>query len=125
LLQLGLKRPRPEIYARVDTRIDAMLRAGFVAEVQALLDMGYSPELPSLSAIGYQQMIQYLQGEIDLEEATRLMKKITRNFVRRQANWFKLDDPRIQWFDAGALVVDQMETAVRVFLSGENPKNVN
>ena len=116
LLQLGLNRPRPELYARIDARIQGMLDAGFVAEVQALLAAGYGPELPSLSAIGYHQMIQYLQGEIDLAEAVMLMKRITRQFVRRQANWFKPDDPQINWFSAGSEAVDQMESVIRKFL---------
>jgi tRNA dimethylallyltransferase len=116
LLQLGLTRPRPELYQRIDARIDAMLQAGFVAEVQSLLDAGFPPDLPSLSAIGYRQVIQYLQGEIDLDEAVLLMKRITRQFVRRQANWFKLDDPEIQWFQARDETVDEMEAAIRAFL---------
>ena len=118
LLQLGLTRPRPELYVRVDARIEAMLAAGFVAEVRDLLAAGYDPDLPSLSAIGYRQMIEHLQGEIDLEEAIMLMKRITRQFVRRQANWFKLNDPDIQWFQAGPNASNEMEAAIRVFLSG-------
>ena len=117
LLQLGLSRPRHELYARVDARIQAMLDAGFVDEVSNLLDADYSPELSSLSAIGYRQMIDYLQGEIDLDEAVMLMKRSTRQFVRRQANWFKLDDPDIQWFQAGSDAADEMEIAIRAFLS--------
>jgi len=116
LLQLGLTRPRPELYQRIDARIDAMLQAGFVAEVQSILDAGFPPDLPSLSAIGYRQVIQYLQGEIDLEEAILLMKRVTRQFVRRQANWFKLDDPEIQWFQARDKTVDEMEAVIRAFL---------
>jgi tRNA dimethylallyltransferase len=116
LLQLGLTCPRPELYARIDARIDAMLAAGFVAEVQSLLEAGYSPELPALSAIGYRQMIEYLQSKVDLDEAIRQMKRITRQFVRRQANWFKLDDPNIQWFEVEPQTVDRMESAVRAFL---------
>ncbi len=116
LLQLGLTCPRPELYARIDARIDAMLATGFEAEVKTLLVAGYSPELPSLSAIGYRQMIQYLQGEIDLAEAIRLMKRATRQFVRRQANWFKLDALDIQWFEANAQAADLMEAVIRAFL---------
>jgi tRNA dimethylallyltransferase len=125
LLQLGLSRPRSELYARVDARIEAMMQAGFVAEVQDLLAAGYSPELPSLSAIGYRQVIQYLQGEMEFDEAIRLMKRITRNFVRRQANWFKINDPHIQWFEAGSQVVDQMEAAVWAFLQETTSEGVN
>ncbi len=116
LLQLGLTRPRTELYSRIDSRIESMLDAGFVDEVRRLLDAGYSPELPSLSAIGYRQMVKYLQGEIELDEAVRLMKRITRKFVRRQANWFKLTDSNIQWFQAGPEAVNEMEIAIRIFL---------
>jgi tRNA dimethylallyltransferase len=114
-LLLGLTRPRPELYARIDARIDAMLAAGFVAEVQALLDRGYSCELPTLSAIGYREIIACLQGEISQEEAVARMKRSTRRFVRRQANWFKESDPDIHWFEVGPGTVDAMEAAIRDF----------
>ena len=64
-----------------------------------MLAAGYSPELPSLSAIGYRQLIRHLQDEISLEEALTLIRRASRAFVRRQANWFKPDDPAIHWFD--------------------------
>jgi tRNA dimethylallyltransferase len=99
-LLIGLQRPRAELYARIDQRIEAMLAAGLVAEVQALLARGYSPNLPTLSAIGYREIAAYLQGDLTLEEAVAQMKRMTRQFVRRQANWFKPDDPTIHWFDA-------------------------
>ena len=89
LLLLGLTRPRPELYQRIDARIQMMIDAGLVEEVRALLKRGYSPDLPSLSAIGYREMIAYLQGKISLEEAVRQIQRATRIFVRRQANWFK------------------------------------
>lgn len=117
-LVLGLSRPRPELYARIDARIDKMLAAGFEDEVRALLQKGFNPDLPNLSAIGYRQMIGYLKGEISLEEAVRLMKRSTRQFVRRQANWFKKDDPRIHWFRAGANTVDEMEDLIHSWLAG-------
>jgi len=115
LLQIGLTRPRPELYARLDARIQDMLAAGFVEEVRGLLAAGYSPELPSLSAIGYRQITSYLQGEIDLAEAVMLMKRLTRQFVRRQANWFRLDDPDIRWFRVGAETAEEIEQVVRSF----------
>ena len=102
VLQVGLNRPRPELYARIDARVDAMLAAGLVDEVRGLLAQGYSPDLPGLSAIGYREVIAFLQGKISLEEAVLQIKRDTRTFVRRQANWFKPDDPDIHWFLAGA-----------------------
>lgn len=117
LLQLGLTRPRSELYERLDTRIETMVATGFADEVQDLLDSGYSSDLPSLSAIGYRQIAEYLRGEINLEEAVILMKRMTRKFVRRQANWFKLDDPNIQWFQAGSDEVTAMENTIWQFLN--------
>jgi tRNA dimethylallyltransferase len=98
-LSIGLSRPRPELYKRIDTRIETMLNSGWLQEVKDLLDKGYSPDLPSLSAIGYRQLVQHLQGEISLEEAIVLIKRDSRAFVRRQTNWFKPSDPQIHWFD--------------------------
>jgi tRNA dimethylallyltransferase len=100
-LQLGFNRPRAELYERIDARIDGMLRAGLVKEVEELLKQGYSPDLPTLSAIGYKEIIAYLQGRVTLEESVAQIKRATRIFVRRQANWFKPDDPEIHWFYPG------------------------
>ncbi len=119
LLTLGLTRPRPELYARIDARIEAMFASGWVDEVRGLLAKGYSPYLPSLSAIGYQQVIDYLQGRCTLDEAVMLIKRLTRQFVRRQANWFKESDPNIHWFTAGEGTVEKMEELIRGFLNGD------
>ncbi len=117
LLQIGLTRPRQELYARVDARIEAMFAAGFVDEVRALLDKGYSPSLPTLSAIGYREVITYLQGKITLDEAVQEIRRATRVLVRRQANWFKTNDPEIHWFQAGEDPVDEIEDLVVAFLA--------
>lgn len=96
---IGLIRKRSELYARIDRRIDAMIENGFIDEVKALLDKGYEPSLPSMSAIGYREIAAVLRGEMTLEEARALIRKGTRAYVRRQANWFKPDDPAIRWID--------------------------
>ena len=75
LLQIGLMRPRQELYARIDDRIQRMLDEGLVDEVRALLEQGYSPDLPSLSAIGYREIVAYLQAKISLEDAITQMKR--------------------------------------------------
>ena len=116
LFLLGLQRPRPETYQRIDARIQAMLRDGLSEEVESLLGQGYSPDLPTMSAIGYREMVAYLQGEITIDEAVARMKRATRTFVRRQANWFKADDPEIRWFDAGETSPEVIERAIRDWL---------
>jgi len=115
-LQLGLIRPRSELYKRIDSRIEIMLENGFENEVRGLLDRGYSPDLPTMSAIGYREMTEYIQGKVSLDEALTLMKRSSRIFVRRQANWFKENDPDIRWFRVTANIVDEMEQTIRKFL---------
>jgi tRNA dimethylallyltransferase len=116
ILQIGLIRPRPELYARIDFRVLDMIEAGLVGEVRALLAMGYDPELPTLSAIGYREIIAYLQGHLSLDEAVTQIQRATRIFVRRQANWFKLDDPSIFWFQFGSGTLGEVEKVVRDWL---------
>jgi tRNA dimethylallyltransferase len=117
LLQIGLTRPRQNLYARIDQRVDAMLAAGLVDEVRGLLAKGYPPDLPTLSAIGYREAVAYLQGRISIEECAVEIKRATRVLVRRQANWFKPDDPEIHWFQADPYPLGQIEKLVKAFLS--------
>ncbi|MCQ3937401.1 MAG: tRNA (adenosine(37)-N6)-dimethylallyltransferase MiaA [Chloroflexi bacterium] len=98
LITIGLTRPREELYRRVDERIEKMFADGLLEEVKTLLDMGYSPSLPSMSAIGYRECVRVVKGEWTAEQAKAEMKRVTRIFVRRQANWFKESDPGICWF---------------------------
>src|SRR4029077_20918979 len=109
ITMIGLMLPRPELYARIDARVDEMLRASLVDEVETLAKQGYSwPKVPAMSALGYKQIGQYLRGECDLPEAVRRIKSETRKFVRRQANWFKPSDPKIRWFDVGRVALDEI-----------------
>jgi len=116
VLMVGLRRLRPELYARIDDRIEAMLAQGFVDEVKGLLAKGFSPHLSTLSAIGYGEMIAFLEGRMSLEEAIARMKRLTRQFVRRQANWFKESDPNIHWFWMNPDPLEQVDQLVRTFL---------
>ena len=113
LITIGLTRRRPELYARVDARIESMFANGFLDEVKSLLEQGYSPTLPTLSAIGYRECVAVLEGRIKAEEAKQLIGRATRVFVRRQANWFKESDPNIHWFQVKDGVVDEIEKNIR------------
>jgi tRNA dimethylallyltransferase len=112
---IGLKRPRPELFERVDARIEQMIAHGLLDEVENLLKMGYSPHSPALSAIGYREMVAVIQGGMTIEAAVVQMKRRTRQFIRRQSNWFKESDPRIHWFDAAEpLVLDEIINCIEV-----------
>lgn len=116
-LKIGLTRDRSHLYRRIDQRIQQMLEQGFVEEVESLLAEGYSPDLPPLSAIGYRQIIHYLEGTITKEEAVRQMESRSRKYVRKQANWFQVDDPDIHWFDLGEQSVSEIEQEIQHFLA--------
>jgi tRNA dimethylallyltransferase len=118
LLQVGLTRPREELYRRVDERIEAMFAAGLLEEVRRLLEQGYSPSLPSMSALGYRECAAVLRGKMSLEEAKTQMRRATRIFVRRQANWFKEDDPQIHWFRMDEHTPSEVEAHLRKCLAG-------
>jgi len=119
LLTIGLTRPRPELYARLDARIEAMFAAGLLEEVKTLLAAGWSPNLPSLSSIGYRECAAVLEGRMSEEQAKAEMRRRTRLFVRRQANWFKWNDPNIHWIEAGRLDLEAVVGLVEAFLKGE------
>lgn len=105
ILRVGLSRPRDELYRRIDERLQAMLAADWLEEVRALLAAGVPPEAPAMSAIGYRQLVAHLQGDLSLEEAKEEIRSLSRQFVRRQANWFKPEDPEIRWFSVDETVV--------------------
>ena len=99
-LIIGLKWERAELYQRIDARIEQMLDEGFIDEVRELVESGYKDALLKMGVIGYSELIAFLDGEISLEEAKTLIKRNTRKYVRRQANWFKPTDPEIHWLNA-------------------------
>jgi tRNA dimethylallyltransferase len=116
-LRIGLHLPRKELYTRIDARIEGMIEAGLVDEVRSLMAAGLSSEAPAMSAIGYRQIARYLQGEISEEDAVHAIRRATRQLVRRQANWFKADDPRIHWFLARPGVEDEILRCIRAWLA--------
>lgn len=117
ILTIGLTWPRPALYARIDARIEAMFANGLLEETQRLLAQGYTPDLPSMSAIGYRQCVAVLKGQISVDEAKAQMRRLTRAFVRRQANWFKASDPTILWFRMDTTPIESIEEAIRSFLT--------
>jgi tRNA dimethylallyltransferase len=97
----------------VDERIDLMFANGFMNEVKGLLDKGYSPNLPSMSAIGYREAVHVAKDEWNEEQAKVEMRRMTRIFVRRQANWFKESDPQICWFHTDQK--EEITSCLRIF----------
>ncbi len=105
---IGLSVKRSVLHTRIQERLEPMRILGWQAEVESLLNAGYSAQSRALSGIGYKQMIGHIDGKYDLEEAIRLTTVATNRLVRHQNNWFKQDDPRINWFD---MTTDPLQTA--------------
>ena len=89
---------RARLYEKIDRRVDIMMERGLVDEVAGLRAMGIQRDSTSMQGIGYKQIYGYLDGEYDLEEAVRLIKRDTRHFAKRQLTWFKREKDVI-WTD--------------------------
>lgn len=91
LKYIFLNRDRAELYERINKRVEAMIDAGLVDEVQNLLNSGYTVDLKAMQTLGYKQIAAYLNGEITLDVAIEEMKQRTRNYAKRQISWFKAE----------------------------------
>jgi tRNA dimethylallyltransferase len=89
-----------------------MFDEGWEAEVRHLLNQGYDFETAPFSAIGYRQIASYVLGEVSLEQAKVEIRRLSRQFVRRQANWFKVDDDRIHWFENSTDAIEEISALI-------------
>lgn len=103
---IGLSRDREELYQRIDQRVDLLIQAGLLEEVQSLLDRGLTEESLSMKGIGYKEVIAYLRGEYDLAEAIRLVKRNTRHYAKRQMTWLRRYQ-QMKWFNLSEYCDDQ------------------
>jgi len=94
---IGLSMERKVLYERINQRVDEMLSNGLVDEVSSLIKKGYGKNLVSMRGIGYKEIIEYLEGNTDYEEAVNTLKQNTRRFAKRQYTWF-LKDENVKWF---------------------------
>lgn len=90
---------RADLYARIDQRVDDMLRQGLFKEVEELLAQGLSPDCTAMQAIGYKEPAMAIRGEISRIMAAELIKQNSRRYAKRQLTWFKRSPEalRIEW----------------------------
>lgn len=98
VVMLGLTMERSKLYARIEERIDDMMEAGLVAEVQGLLDQGCTRDMVAMQGLGYKEIVDYLQEDCSLDEAVYILKQGTRRYAKRQLSWFRRMK-EINWFD--------------------------
>jgi len=82
-----LYRNRPELYRRIENRVDSQIERGLVEETKKLLK--YGKEITAFQALGYKEISDYLGGKKSLEEAVKTLKSRTKDFAKRQFTWFR------------------------------------
>ncbi|ACU03074.1 tRNA (adenosine(37)-N6)-dimethylallyltransferase MiaA [Pedobacter heparinus] len=97
IIKIGLNMQRPELYQRINQRVDQMMEMGLLDEVKSLLPYR---KYNALHTVGYTELFSYLDGEITLQQAIDHIKQNTRRFAKRQLTWFRRDDSTA-WFQPG------------------------
>ena len=86
---LVLNDEREILYDQIDRRVDQMMEAGLLQEVEALVKEGYERTLVSMQGLGYKEFFDYFDGKCTLEETVDIIKRDTRRFAKRQLTWFR------------------------------------
>ncbi len=112
-LGIGLTRNRADLYARIASRTEAMLAAGWLNEVEMLLARGYTRDCPAMNSLGYRELVAYLAQERPWHATVEAIKTATRHFAKRQLTWFR-KVPALVWLDLSLL---REEEAIEQVLS--------
>ncbi|THU38084.1 tRNA (adenosine(37)-N6)-dimethylallyltransferase MiaA [Niastella caeni] len=99
IIKLGLELPKPELHARINTRVDIMMEQGLLKEVEGLIPY---KQLNALQTVGYSELFEHLEGNSSLQQAIDRIKTNTRHYAKRQMTWFK-KDISMRWFSPNAL----------------------
>ena len=102
-----LNRDRAELYHRIDLRVDIMLENGLLDEVKKLKEMGYTKDMVAMKGLGYKEILDYLGGEITLDEAIYRIKRDTRHFAKRQLTWFRRERD-VTWVELEGRAFDEV-----------------
>ncbi len=94
MVKMGLIRPREELFARIASRVDAMMEEGLLDEARRVYP---SRHLNSLNTVGYKELFAYFDGGMTLDEAIEKIKRNTRVYSKKQVTWYK-KDAAVTWF---------------------------
>jgi tRNA dimethylallyltransferase len=95
ILKVGLNRPRPELYDRINTRVDEMMNEGLLHEAEQFFQYRH---LNTLNTVGYKELYEYMDGNWTLDFAVNMIKQDSRRYAKRQLTWFNRDK-EIHWFE--------------------------
>ncbi len=96
IIKIGLERDRAGLYARIDRRVEQMVKEGLVEEARSVYP---KRQLNSLQTVGYRELFAHFDGEYDLNRAIELIQQNTRHYAKRQMTWFRRDKD-IHWLNA-------------------------
>jgi tRNA dimethylallyltransferase len=99
IIRIGLNLPRPELFSRIEMRVDQMIDNGLMDEVKSLLPFRH---LNALNTVGYKEIFDFLDSKITLQQAIVNMKTNTRRYAKRQLTWFNRTD-EYAWFEPSQL----------------------
>ena len=110
IIQIGLNLERSQLYQRIDQRVDQMITTGLVEEARQFYPYKH---LNSLNTVGYKELFGYFDGEYDLDEAIRLIKRNSRRYAKRQLTYWNRNTD-IQWFNPSEKkeILKYIETAL-------------
>lgn len=112
---LGVLRDKETLNERINFRVKQMIKDGFVEEVKELLDNGYSKNLKPMQALGYKRVVQYIYGDMNLEDALTDTMTDTRRFAKRQRTWFRKEP--LTWLESEEDFIKETDTFFK------NPNN--
>lgn len=97
IIKIALNTSRTKLYEQINSRVDQMVQSGLIEEVKTLRSYSH---LNALNTVGYKEILEYLDGEYQQEEAIEKIKQNTRRFAKRQITWFKKSED-MMWFEPG------------------------
>ncbi len=106
-IMICLNRDREELYDRINRRVDILVEKGLLDEVKNLMDMGFTSENIAMKGIGYKEIIDYFNGQYDLDYAIELVKRNTRRYAKRQITWFKRYED-MKWFNLSETTLEEI-----------------
>lgn len=107
-LQIGITKPREELYAAIDLRVDEMIGRGLVDEVRRLRDQ-FGDDCPGMTGIGYRQIVDFFQKKEQLRDAVLRIKYDSHHYAKRQETWFQRDS-RIVWITSPSEAISVTES---------------
>lgn len=93
--KIGLQRPRPILFDRINRRVDLMMEHGLLEEAKRVLPYR---TFNSLNTVGYKELFKYLDGEWTLDFALDKIRRNSRVYAKKQMTWFK-KDPDVKWVE--------------------------